>query len=43
MDEPYISWALELSSYGYIKYRNGILIGDCLGLVWDNCECQACL
>ena len=43
LDEPYISWAIELSSYGNIKYNDGILIGDCLGLVWDDCECEACL
>ena len=33
LDETYISWAIELSSYGNIKYNDGILVGDCLGLV----------
>ena len=33
LDEPFISWALELSSYGEIIYDNGFLIGDDLSLV----------
>ena len=43
LDEPYIQWALDISSYGQIKIENEILIGDCLGLVWDDCKCDACI
>lgn len=43
INEPYISWALEISSYGQITYDNEILSGKCLGLIWDGCECENCL
>ena len=42
LDEEYISWALDISSYGQIKYKDGILSGDCLLLVWDDCNCDQC-
>lgn len=42
LEEPYISWALEISSYGQIKIKDGILSGDCLLLVWDDCSCDQC-
>ena len=25
-----------------IKYKDGILSGDCLLLVWDDCNCDQC-
>ena len=43
LDEPYIQWALDISSYGQIKIENEILIGGCLGLVWDDCKCENCI
>ena len=42
LDEQYISWALDISSYGQIEYKDGILSGDCLLLVWDDCNCDQC-
>jgi len=43
LDEPYIQWALDISSYDQIKIKDGVLSGDCLGLVWDDCECENCV
>ena len=25
-----------------LKYKDGILSGDCLLLVWDDCNCDQC-
>ena len=33
LNEPFIDWALELSSYGEIIYKDGFLIGEDLSLV----------
>jgi hypothetical protein len=43
LNEPYISWALDISSYGDIKINDEILRGECLGLVWQNCQCENCV
>ena len=42
LHEPYIQWALDISSYGQIKIKDGVLSGDCLLLVWDECNCDQC-
>ena len=37
-----INYALEVSSFNEIQYKNKILSGNCLGLVWNDCNCENC-
>ena len=39
-DENMLKAAIE---FGKNKLGKPILIGDCLGLVWDDCECENCV
>ena len=42
IDSDEIKWALHLSSNNQISYSKGVLSGDCLLLVWDDCSCDQC-